>query len=99
LRPRLEPLEDRRLRSVFLVTNTNNDGAGSLHQAILDANANPGYDTIEFDIGAGGAHIIALTSPLPTLADAVFIDGTSQPGWVRDPLISVAAGGASIPTG
>jgi parallel beta-helix repeat protein len=91
-RPRLEVLEDRRLLSVFLVTNTNNAGAGSLRQAILDANVNPGPDTIEFDIEPGGDQSIALTSPLPTLADPVFIDGTSQPGWFRDPVISVTPG-------
>ena len=98
-RPRLELLEDRRLPSVFLVTNNNNGGAGSLRQAILNANVNPGYDTIEFDIEPGGLQIIKLTSPLPTLADPVFIDGTSQPGWIRSPLIDVVDRGLSIPTG
>ena len=28
----------------FVVTNTNDSGAGSLRQAIVDANANPGTD-------------------------------------------------------
>ena len=34
----------------FVVTNTNNSGAGSLRQAILDANALGGTDTISFNI-------------------------------------------------
>jgi hypothetical protein len=97
-RPRLELLEDRRLPSVFLVTNNNNGGAGSLRQAILNANVNPGYDTIEFDIEPGGLQTISLTSPLPTLADPVFIDATSQPGWVADPLIRVDGLGLNVPS-
>ncbi len=36
--------------AVFTVTNTNNSGAGSLRQAILDANAFAGADTIVFNI-------------------------------------------------
>src|SRR5436190_12139551 len=58
-RPRLEQLEDRCLPSTFTVVNTNNGGAGSFSQAILDANAhansaNPGGapDRIEFNISA-----------------------------------------------
>jgi hypothetical protein len=49
-RPQLEALEDRSLPSTFVVTNTNDAGLGSLCQAILDANANPGPDIIDFDI-------------------------------------------------
>src|SRR5262249_17608199 len=52
-RPWLEQLEDRQLPSTYLVTNTNDAGDGSLRQAILDANANPGPDTIAFAIGSG----------------------------------------------
>ncbi len=39
--------------STFTVTNTNDGGAGSLRQAILDANASNGFDAIEFNITAG----------------------------------------------
>src|SRR5438477_10239894 len=35
----------------FTVVNTNDSGAGSLRQAILDANANPGTNLITFSIG------------------------------------------------
>jgi len=35
--------------ATFLVTNINDTGAGSLRQAIVDANATPGFDTISFD--------------------------------------------------
>ena len=97
VRPRLEALEDRQVPSVMLVTDTNNAGPGSLRQAILDANANPGPDTIEFDIEPGGAQTISLTSPLPTVADAVTIDGTTQPGWMLQPLIAIDGTQLTIP--
>jgi hypothetical protein len=38
----------------FKVTNTGDPGAGSLRQAIRDANAHPGADTIKFADGVGG---------------------------------------------
>ena len=41
--------------ATFTVTNTADSGAGSLRQAILDANANPGADTIAFDIPGAAA--------------------------------------------
>lgn len=50
--------------STFTVINTNNIGFGSLRQAILDANASPGLDDINFDIPGAGPHTINLLSPL-----------------------------------
>ncbi|MBX7105148.1 MAG: hypothetical protein K1X57_13790, partial [Gemmataceae bacterium] len=51
----LQPLESREVPATFTVTNTNDatvlaggDLPGSLRQAIFDANANPGADTIVF---------------------------------------------------
>src|ERR1041384_977469 len=67
--------------STFTVTNANDSGAGSLRQAILDANANVGTDTIDFDIPGTGVHTISLTTgALPDITEAVTIDGYSQPG-------------------
>src|SRR5581483_10656508 len=52
---------------------------GSLRQAILDANDNPGSDAITFaDLGA--SHKIAPTTPLPAITDPVTIDGYTHPG-------------------
>jgi hypothetical protein len=63
----IENLEARALYSTtFLVTNTNDTGAGSLRQAILDANAASGLDEIHFSIGNGGPQSIAPASPLRT---------------------------------
>ena len=71
-----------------IVTNTNDSGIGSLRQAILNANANPGLDTIRFSIGSG-PQSIAVFSALPTITDAVVIDGTTQPGFAGFPLIEI----------
>ncbi len=89
----LEYLEKRELLSSFVVINTNDSGAGSLRQAILNANANNGLnDTINFNIPGAGLHTISPASALPTITDAqVKIDGSSQPGYVFDgrPLIQL----------
>ncbi len=67
--------------ATYTVTNTNNSGAGSLRQAIIDANNNPGSDRIEFRIGSG-EKTINLLSELPHITSAggpVYIDGATQP--------------------
>ena len=66
--------------STFTVTNTADSGPGSLRQAILDANATPGADTIAFSIPGAGVHTIAPSSQLDTVSDAVTIDGYAQSG-------------------
>ena len=64
LRPDFELLEDRRLLApLFLVTNNTDGGPGSLRQAILDANSNPGTDSIDVQ-HRGWRH--QLRSRLPT---------------------------------
>jgi CSLREA domain-containing protein len=64
----------------IFVTNTNDAGAGSLRQAILDANANPGPDNISFNISGAGLHTIKPATPLPPITDTVNLDGYTQPG-------------------
>ncbi len=66
--------------AVFTVTNVNDNGAGSLRQAILNANASPGADTINFNIPGSGVQTIAPTNALPDITDIVTINGYSQPG-------------------
>ena len=66
--------------ATFTVINTNDSGAGSLRQAILDANANFGDDVIEFNIPGSGVHTIFLSSGLPAITQPVTIDGYTQPG-------------------
>jgi len=76
--------------AVFTVSNTSDSGAGSLRQAIIDANANLAADVIDFDIPAGscsaaGVCSIVLTSNLPEITDALLIDGTTQPRFGTAP--------------
>ena len=80
--------------ATFVVTNTNNSGAGSLRQAILDANANPGADRIVFDIPGSGPHTITPSAALPTISDPVTIAGSTQPGFTGSPLIELNGSGA-----
>ena len=68
----------------FTVTTTSDSGAGSLRQAILDANASAGAETICFDIPGTGPHTIQPTSALPQITDPVTIDGLTQPGAACD---------------
>ena len=76
----MELLEDRCLLASFSVANTDDSGAGSLRQAILDANNNAGPQTISFNIPGSGVHTIAPLSALPQVTDSVIIDGYTQPG-------------------
>src|SRR5689334_23818203 len=59
--------------------DNSNPTPGSLRKAILDADKNPGLDTIDFNILGGGVHKISLSVPLPTITDPVVIDGYTQP--------------------
>src|SRR5215467_9192063 len=63
----------------FTVTNTNDSGAGSLRQAILDANT-MGGGTIAFNISGAGVHTISPLTALPAITKTVTIDGYTQPG-------------------
>ncbi|MDP3386668.1 MAG: NosD domain-containing protein [Eubacteriales bacterium] len=66
---------------LFKVTNTLDEGLGSLRKAILDANASPGLDTIVFEIPGDDLTIKPVTQ-LPAITAPVVIDGTSQPGII-----------------
>jgi hypothetical protein len=58
----------------FVVTNTNDDGFGSLRNAIILANANLGPDEIEFALPP--MSVIQPLTPLPTITNAVAIGVT-----------------------
>ena len=79
-------MEERALLSTFAVSNTLDSGNGSLRAAIIQANENPGEDTITFEIGTGVQTIQPLTA-LPEITDPIIIDGSTQPGFVDTPLI------------
>ncbi|HTR01622.1 MAG TPA: S-layer homology domain-containing protein [Thermoanaerobaculia bacterium] len=73
------------------VTTTADTGAGSLRQAILDANAGAGGDTIAFSIAGAGPYVILPQAPgLPAVLKPTTIDGTTQPGYAGTPIIEIA---------
>jgi hypothetical protein len=76
--------------ATFTVTNTNDSGAGSLRQAITDANGNAGPDSIHFNIPGDGVHTIQPLTGLPNIAAPVTIDGTTQHGYAGTPLIELS---------
>jgi hypothetical protein len=67
----------------YLVTNTNDAGAGSLRKAILRANQQPDADLIKFVIPGAGPHTLTPASNLPAIAQPLTIDGYTQPGAVE----------------
>ncbi len=73
----------------FVVTNTNDSGAGSLREAITQLNLSLYGGVIRFDIPGTAPFVIPLLTPLPTITKAVVIDGTSQPGYDGTPLVNV----------
>jgi hypothetical protein len=84
--------------ATFTVTNTADSGAGSLRQAIMDANAaGAGPHTISFDIPGSGVQTISPSTGLPAISvssGGLTIDGTTQPGYAGSPLIDVVCGGS-----
>jgi hypothetical protein len=73
---RVEYLEERTLLSNFSVTNINDDGSGSLRQAIIDSNGTTGPNEIDFAVGLSGT--ITLTRELMIQNNAVSIVGPGQ---------------------
>ena len=106
----LEPLEVRDLPAVvvFNVTNTNDSGAGSLREAIIEADqsftiapqrfttnqSTNAINVINFNIPGPGVHTIVPNSELPAVMSATTIDGTTQPGYNGTPLIAINGGEA-----
>src|SRR6185369_5191626 len=56
----------------LIVTNVNDAGAGSLRQAITDANANAGVNDSSFNLPAG-PQTINLAGALPDITDSITI--------------------------
>ena len=73
--------------STFTVSNLNDNGLGSLRQAIIDANNSPTDDVIEFAPGLNGT--ISLTTGMMTISDELSLVG---PGSAS---VTIDAGGAS----
>ncbi len=79
-RPALDVVESRLLLSTIMVTSVADNGPGTLRQAIYQANADGGTNTIAFDIPGSGPQVITPVSELPPITSPVIIDGYTQPG-------------------
>ena len=73
----------------YRITNTSDQGPGSLREAISHANTHPGLDSLIFEIEGTGPYVIRPSSPLPTIIDSVLLDGTTQPGFSSVPIIEL----------
>ncbi|HWS72884.1 MAG TPA: hypothetical protein VN605_12265, partial [Thermoanaerobaculia bacterium] len=92
--------------ATFTVITNTDSGVGSLRQAILDANGTAGADTIVFAIPGAGLHTIAPATNLPTIVEAVIIDGYTQPGASAntlavgsDAILQIELTGTGVPNG
>jgi titin len=75
--------------ATLIVTNTLDSGAGSLRQAILDANTNAGPNTISFNIPSPKPVTIFVTNALPSIINPTLIDGSTEPGFGGTPVIEL----------
>ena len=79
------------------------DAECTLRAAIQEANATAnspgGPDRIHFDIAGAGPHTIQPASSLPTIADAVVIDGTSEPDFAGTPVVELDGTSAGATSG
>jgi Right handed beta helix region/S-layer homology domain len=98
--------------ATFTVTNTADSGAGSLRDAITQANTAAGADTIAFNVSGagcdgGGVCTIAPASPFPTITGSTLIDGFTQPGsstnthatGAINAVLKIVVSGQSLPPG
>jgi len=81
-----------------VVTTTSDTGAGSLRQAILDLNSQPGPQPVGifFNIPAAGVQTITPATSLPPSVTPTILDATTQPGWVGPPIIELNGSTASL---
>jgi hypothetical protein len=86
--------------ATYTVTTTADSGAGSLRQAVTDANAAAGPHVIAFNIAGSGPHSIAPATDLPAISflTGITIDGTTQPGFAGAPLVEIYRDGTFAST-
>jgi hypothetical protein len=110
----VEQLEDRLALAGYTVTlaTDNNPGgggqkdnsdptgqSGDVRYAITKAIATPG-NSVLFVIPGSGFHSISLKAALPTIAsNSITIDGTTQPGYVNNPIIELDGSSAGASEG
>ena len=69
-------------QTTYTVTNIDDEGAGTLREAINLANQSNSRDSIHFAIIGSGPHIIYLESSLPNIVYPIVLDATSQTNYL-----------------
>ncbi len=82
--------------AIYTVTNTADSGAGSLRQAILDANLTDDADQVHFAIPGSGVKTIALLTQLPPITRSLTIDGYTQAGAIANTLNTHEGGSNAV---
>src|ERR1039457_4748660 len=84
--------------ATFTVTTRADSGAGSLRQAIWDADTNSGSHNIIFQISGTPPFTITPLLALPAVGNPTIIDGTTQNGFTSAPVIELsgASAGANV---
>ncbi|MFO0222504.1 MAG: hypothetical protein ACK56E_04245, partial [Planctomyces sp.] len=85
------------VNNVYVVSNLNSSGAGSLHQAIVNANSAAGADEIVFTVA--GVIPVSSAYPLPEISGAVLIDGATAPGFNAAPMVEISGSDAGNVSG
>ena len=86
--------------TTITVNNPNDSGTGSLRDALIQANSDPGGDVIDFAYYLGGQTITLAGTELPPITTTVTIDGSTTSGNViingaqESRIFDVAVGGA-----
>lgn len=80
--------------ATFVVTNSADSGAGTLRQAILNANTNINADTITFSLAA--PYRVQPITGLPAITNTVTLDASGAVTNRLDGLVAGAASGLSI---
>jgi|GEM_PF-399551 len=84
--------------SIFRVTNNQNDGQGSLRDALTQANSNLDFSKIVFNIPTNPGQVVTIVplTQLPAITAPLILDGTSQPGFAEIPLIELNGANLSV---
>ncbi len=86
--PTVMALEDRRLLSTFIVTNTADSGAGSLRYEIGLANASTGANTIAFD-----SSVFSTPQTITLTSSQLELSNTSGTETITGPSVGVTVSG------
>lgn len=79
--------------ATFTVTSTNDSGAGTLRQAMLDTISSAGPDTINFNIAGSPPFVVAIQTGLPVVPSDTSIFADTQPGYaLTNPVVRIVPG-------